>query len=166
MFEIYLILATCFLLPICCLITNNLIYIYRQLKSLKDIEETTNIMCIDNKNILYVANIYINRKKWLDCITILEFYMQQTRINEPIILGQYYNYIGLCYQSVNIYKIATQYYLKAYHKAPLTKQTLKNLANIYKLSGDIDSASKINQKLIGLNNTKNIPSITLNKKNN
>ncbi|KAI0556424.1 ycf37 (chloroplast) [Gracilaria domingensis] len=151
MFEIYLILATCFLLPICYLITNNLIYIYHQLKSLKDIEETTNIRCIDNKYILYAAHIYINRKKWLDCITILEFYMKQIRISELTTLVEYYNCIGLCYQYVNIYKTATEYYLKAYNKAPSTKQTLKNLANIYKLSGDIESASKLHQKLTRLN---------------
>nr|YP_010198130.1 hypothetical protein LK226_pgp176 [Gracilaria ornata]UAD86546.1 hypothetical protein [Gracilaria ornata] len=156
MFEIYLILVTCFLLPICFLITNNLIYIYHQLKSLKQIEETTNPMNIDNKHILYIAKIYIHRKKWLDCITILEFYMKQIKINEPIILVQYYNYIGLCYQSVNIYKIATKYYLKAYNKAPFIKQTLKNLANIYKLSGDTESASKIYYQLNGLNENKDI----------
>nr|YP_010198334.1 hypothetical protein LK148_pgp176 [Gracilaria pachydermatica]UAD86750.1 hypothetical protein [Gracilaria pachydermatica] len=155
MFEIYLILATCFLLSICFLITNNLIYIYHQLKFLKKIEETINIMSIENQHILYIAKIYINRKQWLDCITILEFYMKQVRINELIILVQYYNYIGLCYQSVNIYTIATKYYLKAYNKAPFIKQTLKNLVNIYKLSGDIESASHIHQKLTDLNENRN-----------
>nr|YP_010198716.1 hypothetical protein LK101_pgp176 [Gracilaria tikvahiae]UAD87949.1 hypothetical protein [Gracilaria tikvahiae] len=156
MFEIYLILASCFLLPICFLITNNLMYIYHQLKSLKHIEETTNIISMENKDILYVANIYVNRKKWLDCITILEFYMKQIRINELIFLVQYYNCIGLCYQSVNIYKIAAKYYLKAYNKAPFIKQTLKNLVNVYKLSGDIESASQIHQKLTDLNENKNM----------
>nr|YP_010197517.1 hypothetical protein LK244_pgp176 [Gracilaria flabelliformis subsp. simplex]UAD85933.1 hypothetical protein [Gracilaria flabelliformis subsp. simplex] len=156
MFEIYLILVTCFLLPICFLITNNLIYIYHQLKSLKQIEETANLMNIDNKHILYIAQIYINRKKWLDCITILEFYRKQIKINELIILVQYYNYIGLCYQSINIYKIATKYYLKAYDKAPFIKQTLKNLANIYKLSGDTDNASKIYDQLTNLSKDKDI----------
>nr|YP_009732463.1 hypothetical protein [Gracilaria textorii]QHS70960.1 hypothetical protein [Gracilaria textorii] len=156
MFEIYLILVTCFLLPICFLITNNLIYIYHHLKFVKQIEEKTNMMKIDNKHILYIAKIYINRKKWLDCITILEFHMKQVKINELIILVQYYNYIGSCYQSVNIYKIATKYYLKAYNKAPCIKQTLKNLANIYKLSGDIESTSKINDQLIGLNTNEDI----------
>nr|YP_010195469.1 hypothetical protein LK149_pgp175 [Gracilaria baiana]UAD82866.1 hypothetical protein [Gracilaria baiana] len=156
MFEIYLILATCFLLPICYLITNNLIYIYHQLKSLKNIEETKNIIYVDNKYILYAANIYINRKKWLDCITILELYMKQIRISELTILVKYYNCIGLCYQCANIYKIATQYYLKAYNKAPLIRQNLKNLANIYKLSGDIESASELHQKLIRLNKHEDI----------
>nr|UAD87742.1 hypothetical protein [Gracilaria textorii] len=156
MFEIYLILATCLLLPICFLITKNIIYIYYQLKSLKHIEEITNIMSIENKHILYIANVYVNRKKWLDCITILEFYMKQIRINELIILVQCYNYMGLCYQSVNSYKIATKYYLKAYNKAPFIKQTLKNLANIYKLSGDIEKASQIHQKLTNLNENKNM----------
>nr|YP_010197927.1 hypothetical protein LK227_pgp175 [Gracilaria multipartita]UAD86343.1 hypothetical protein [Gracilaria multipartita] len=155
MFEIYLILVTCFLLPICFLITNNLIYIYHHLKSLKQITKKSMIN-IDNKDILYVAKIYINRKKWLDCITILEFYMKQIRINELIISAQYYNYIGLCYQSVNIYKIATKYYLKAYNKAPFIKQTLQNLANIYKLSNDTESANKIQNKLTNLNKNEDI----------
>nr|YP_009732200.1 hypothetical protein [Gracilaria spinulosa]QHS70759.1 hypothetical protein [Gracilaria spinulosa] len=156
MFEIYLILATCFLLPICFLITNNIIYIYHHLKFLNQIEEKTNIINTDNKHVLDIAKIYISRKKWLDCITILEFYMKQININELIILVQYYNYIGLCYQSVNIYKIATKYYLKAYNKAPYIKQTLKNLANIYKLSGNIKSASKINDQLTDLNKNEDI----------
>nr|YP_009019518.1 hypothetical protein [Gracilaria salicornia]AHH24486.1 hypothetical protein [Gracilaria salicornia]UAD87538.1 hypothetical protein [Gracilaria salicornia] len=151
MFEIYLILVTCLLLPICYLITNSITYIYYQLKCLKDIQETKNIMCIDNTYILYIANIYIKRKKWLDCIAMLEFYMTKVRVNEAKMLAQYYNYIGLCYQNTNIYKIAQKYYLKAYNKAPLTKQILKNLASIYKLSGDIENANKIHEKLIVLN---------------
>nr|YP_010195878.1 hypothetical protein LK221_pgp177 [Gracilaria bursa-pastoris]UAD83275.1 hypothetical protein [Gracilaria bursa-pastoris] len=158
MFEIYLILVTCFLLPICFLITNNLIYIYHHLKSLKQIEKITNknMINIDNKHILYLAKIYINRKKWLDCITILEFHMKQIRINKLIISAEYYNYIGLCYQYVNIYKIATKYHLKAYNKAPFIKQTLQYLANIYKISGDIERANEIHNKLTNLNSNEGI----------
>uniref|UniRef100_A0AAU7YPK1 Ycf37 n=1 Tax=Gracilaria hainanensis TaxID=2871843 RepID=A0AAU7YPK1_9FLOR len=151
MFEIYLILVTCFLLPICYLITHSITYMYHQLKSLKNIPEAKNLMCINNTNILYLANTYINRKRWLDCITMLEFYITQIRTNEIKVIAQYYNCMGLCYQNANIYKIAQQYYLKAYDKTPLEKQILINLANIYKLSGDTENATKIYEKLFSLN---------------
>nr|YP_009510572.1 hypothetical protein [Gracilaria ferox]AXI96245.1 hypothetical protein [Gracilaria ferox] len=156
MFEIYLILATCFLLPICFLITRNIIYIYQQLQSLNDVEKTKDIINIENKHIVYIAKIYINRKKWLDCITLLESYMKKIKINEQTILIQYYNYIGLCYQSIKMYKIAKKYYLQAYNKAPCIKQTLKNLANMYKLSGDTKNASKIYNELTVLNKNEDI----------
>nr|YP_010196701.1 hypothetical protein LKZ11_pgp178 [Gracilaria cliftonii]UAD84505.1 hypothetical protein [Gracilaria cliftonii] len=152
MFEIYLILITCFLLPICYLITNNLKYIYNQIETLKNIYNAKNEKQISNKNILYVANTYMNRKKWLDCITMLEFYINQINIDEVKVIAKYYNHIGLCYESTYIYKIAQQYYLKAYNKSPSEKEILKNLANIYKISGNTDNANKINQKLISLNN--------------
>nr|YP_010198540.1 hypothetical protein LK037_pgp149 [Gracilaria pacifica]UAD86956.1 hypothetical protein [Gracilaria pacifica] len=154
MFEVYLILVTCFLLPICYLITNSLISIYHQVKTLMNIKKST--IYINNKNVLYLAKIYIHRKQWLDCITMIEFYMTQIVINETTTIVQYYNYIALCYQSINMYTIAKKYYLKAYQQEPLNKHILKNLANIYKLSGDIENANKTDQKLIELNEYQDI----------
>nr|YP_010197110.1 hypothetical protein LK098_pgp176 [Crassiphycus crassissimus]UAD84914.1 hypothetical protein [Crassiphycus crassissimus]UAD85118.1 hypothetical protein [Crassiphycus crassissimus] len=156
MFEVYLMLITCFLLPICYLITNSLKYIYNQIEILKSIQKTKNKKNIDHKKIIYAANVYMNRKQWIDCITMLEFYINQITVNEVKIKAQYYNYIGLCYQSAYIYKIAQKYYLKAYNKLPLEKEILKNLANIYKISGDIENAQKIDQKLILLNKHQNV----------
>nr|UAD87131.1 hypothetical protein [Gracilaria pacifica] len=155
MFEVYLILVTCFLLPICYLITNSLISIYDEVKTLMNIRKKST-MYINNKNVLYIAKIYIHRKQWLDCITMIEFYMIQIVINETTTIVQYYNYIALCYQSIKIYTIAKKYYLKAYQQEPLNKDILKNLANIYKLSGDIESANKTDQQLIELNKYQDI----------
>nr|YP_009510776.1 hypothetical protein [Gracilaria gracilis]AXI96449.1 hypothetical protein [Gracilaria gracilis] len=155
MFEVYLILVTSFLLPICYLITNSIISTYHQIKTIMNIQKKS-IMYIDHKHILYLAKIYIYRKKWLDCITMLEFYMTQIAINETTIIAQSYNYIALCYQSINMYTIAQKYYLKAYQKEPLNKHILNNLANVYKISGDIENADKIDQKLIKLNKYQDI----------
>nr|YP_010196083.1 hypothetical protein LK014_pgp180 [Gracilaria caudata]UAD83480.1 hypothetical protein [Gracilaria caudata] len=156
MFEVYLILITCFLLPICYLITNSLKYIYNQIEILKSIQKTKNKKNIHNKHIMSIANIYMNRKQWLDCITMLEFYINQNTIDEIAVKAQYCNCIGLCYQSAYIYKMAQKYYLKAYNKLPFKKEILKNLVNIYKISGDIESANKIDQELILLNKHHNI----------
>nr|YP_009346939.1 hypothetical protein [Gracilaria firma]APR74474.1 hypothetical protein [Gracilaria firma] len=149
MFELYLVLITCFLLPTCYLITNSLRYIYDQIKTINKIQKINNKTQLNNKKILSLIKIYINRKKWLDCITMLEASINQIPINK--ISAEYYNYIGLCYESANMYKIAQRYYLKAYNISPLEKNILKNLANIYKISGDIKNAKKINQRLILLN---------------
>nr|UAD84098.1 hypothetical protein [Gracilaria changii] len=149
MFELYLVLITCFLLPTCYLITNSLRYMYNQIETINKIQKINHRTQLNSKKILFLTNIYINRKKWLDCITMLEFYINQIRINK--VRAEYYNYIGLCYESTYMYKIAQKYYLKAYNISPLEKNILKNLANIYKISGDIKNAKKINQRLFLLN---------------
>nr|YP_009731998.1 hypothetical protein [Gracilaria edulis]QHS70568.1 hypothetical protein [Gracilaria edulis]UAD85524.1 hypothetical protein [Gracilaria edulis] len=130
MFELYIIIIICFLLPICYFITNNLKYIYKQANILNNIKKPKDTIYIEHQNIIYIINTYIKRKKWLYCITMLEFYINQSSIDEDKILANYYNYIGLCYQLMDIDKIAKKYYLKAYNKQPNNKEILKNLNNI------------------------------------
>nr|YP_009510980.1 hypothetical protein [Hydropuntia rangiferina]AXI96653.1 hypothetical protein [Hydropuntia rangiferina]UAD87336.1 hypothetical protein [Hydropuntia rangiferina] len=130
MFELYIIILICFLLPVCYFITNNLKYIYKQANILNNIKKLENKIYIEYKDIIYIINTYIKRKKWLHCIAMLEFYLNQSSISENKILANYYNYIGLCYQLIDMYKIAKKYYLKAYNKQPNNKEILKNLNNI------------------------------------
>nr|YP_010198919.1 hypothetical protein LK147_pgp172 [Hydropuntia urvillei]UAD88368.1 hypothetical protein [Hydropuntia urvillei] len=130
MFELYIITLICFLLPLCYFITNNIKSIYKQINTLNNIKGKKNKIHVKNEYILYVTKTYISRKKWLHCITMLDFYTEQCKTDDNTIIANYYNYIGLCYQCVHLDKIAKKYYLKAYNKEPISKQALKKLNNI------------------------------------
>nr|YP_009244527.1 hypothetical protein Gchil_118 [Agarophyton chilense]AMK96769.1 hypothetical protein Gchil_118 [Agarophyton chilense]ASP44664.1 hypothetical protein [Agarophyton chilense]UAD84301.1 hypothetical protein [Agarophyton chilense] len=147
MFELYLIILICPLLLICYLITNSLTSIYIQIKVIRNIKEIKRQLYLENDYILYISYLYMKRKKWLCCITMLEFYIDQIKINEIEMIGEFYNCIGLCYQAIEMYKIAKRYYLEACKRTPLQQHILKNLANIYNAVGDIKNANKIYQRI-------------------
>lgn len=77
--------------------------------------ETKKNIYIENKNISYLANAYIKRKKWFYCITMLEYCIHYNQIarDKPKNRAIYYNYLGLCYQMIKMNKIAEKYYSKA-----------------------------------------------------
>lgn len=135
------------MLLVCYLITNSLVSIYTQIRVINNIEPIKDKISLGNDYILYITRLYMKRKKWLYCITMLEFYINQIKIHETEITGEYYNCIGSCYQAIKMYKIAKKYYLKAYKRTPSRQHILKNLANIYNTVGDIKNAKKIYQRL-------------------
>nr|YP_009511185.1 hypothetical protein [Gracilariopsis longissima]AXI97062.1 hypothetical protein [Gracilariopsis longissima]UAD88978.1 hypothetical protein [Gracilariopsis longissima] len=152
MFELYLILVISLLLPICYFITNSLRTLYIQIYILKEILKLNNKHELQKDYILRLARVYIKRKKWLYCMTMLEFYINQTQNSRYI--AQYYNCIGLCYQYIKSYEIAKTYYLRAYKKEPSIIDIMKNLANIYQICGDKENANKIKKKYLILNENK------------
>nr|YP_010199324.1 hypothetical protein LK036_pgp183 [Gracilariopsis tenuifrons]UAD89182.1 hypothetical protein [Gracilariopsis tenuifrons] len=152
MFELYLILVISLLLPICYFITNSLRTLYIQIYISKEILKLNNKYTLQKDYILRLAQVYINRKKWLYCTTMLEFYINQTENSRYI--AEYYNCIGLCYQYIKSYEIAKSYYLKAYNKEPSIIYIIKNLANIYQICGDKENANEIKKKYFLLNENK------------
>nr|YP_009500348.1 hypothetical protein [Gracilariopsis heteroclada]AXE43510.1 hypothetical protein [Gracilariopsis heteroclada] len=144
MFELYLILVISLLLLICYFITNSLYMLYSQAYILQKLFKLNNKYKLPKDDILNLAKVYIKRKQWLYCTTMLEFYIDQTQSNQHI--AEYYNYLGLCYQYIKLYEIAKSYYLKAYNKEPSIKYIIKNLANIYKICGDKENFNKLKNK--------------------
>nr|YP_009237894.1 photosystem I assembly protein Ycf37 [Gracilariopsis lemaneiformis]YP_009294705.1 hypothetical protein Gch_106 [Gracilariopsis chorda]AJO68351.1 hypothetical protein [Gracilariopsis lemaneiformis]AML79950.1 photosystem I assembly protein Ycf37 [Gracilariopsis lemaneiformis]AOM66965.1 hypothetical protein Gch_106 [Gracilariopsis chorda]UAD88773.1 hypothetical protein [Gracilariopsis chorda] len=152
MFELYLILVISLLIPISYSITNSLRTLYKQAYILQEIFKLNNKHKLPKDYISNLVKVYIKRKKWLDCTTMLEFHINQKQNSQSI--AEYYNYLGLCYQYVKLYEIAKSYYLQAYTKEPSINYIIKNLANIYQICGDKENANKMKNKYLVLNENK------------
>nr|YP_009244328.1 hypothetical protein Gvag_119 [Gelidium vagum]AMK96570.1 hypothetical protein Gvag_119 [Gelidium vagum] len=129
MIIIYLIL----ILPICFFLTQEIKRISKFLLILqKDkyiLSKPISLINIDQKKVLNLAQAYINRKQWLNCIILLEKYLHDSTNSIDII--EIYKCIGFCYLSKNFYYLAENYYKQGLEKCPTDSNCLQNLKNIY-----------------------------------
>nr|YP_009295853.1 hypothetical protein Schim_107 [Schimmelmannia schousboei]AOM64788.1 hypothetical protein Schim_107 [Schimmelmannia schousboei] len=146
MFQLYLICAICFLLPICFLISSELY----KLIARNIIYWNINNKSIKKENILGLANIYIKTKKWLTCILMLEFHLD----NE--INFEYYNCLGFCYQQISLNEKAKFYYLQASYQEPHNIICLQNVAKIYDILNDQQNAIKSYKKILSIDTSNQI----------
>nr|QCI09081.1 hypothetical protein [Inkyuleea mariana] len=150
--RLYLVLTICFLIPICFLVSVELLNLFRRNILFNRRVEFIQSIQINKEQILALAKVYINKQKWLTCILMLEFYISLNSINN----ANYYNCIGFCYQKILLNKIAKYYYINAMLLSPDSLSILKNVANIYKICGDTDNASKVYDKILQINKINNI----------
>nr|WCH54664.1 hypothetical protein [Hypnea edeniana] len=144
MIKIYL---TCLILILCtaCSITTNGIYKIYQNYKLVDSN-------INHKDLFELLQVYIKQKNWLDCIIRVE---QKTK-TEQTVATEYYNIIGYCYYSLEIYYLATYYYQKALEQEPNNMITLFSLGKIYKLTKKYKKARRMYNHIIILDSNNKI----------
>lgn len=78
------------------------------------------------KDVLFLIDIYIIRKQWLDCILFLE-----SEIKKDCENIDYYNALGFCYFSLELYSYSKSYYSQALILEPSSIQVLTQLGQIY-----------------------------------
>nr|WCH55461.1 hypothetical protein [Hypnea pseudomusciformis] len=137
MIKIYL-ASLILILSTACFITT--IEIYKNFKNYSFLYLETN----KNHNQLFkVLQIHIKQKNWLTCIlTIEEKIKKENKL--PI---EYYNIIGYCYSSINIYTLADYYYQKALYKEPNNIITLLSLGKIYTITKKYKEAYSIYNRI-------------------
>ena len=149
MLKLYLITLTCFLAIISFIVTYE---IYRIFNDYVIINNKLSYNQEAVQDDLYLAKVYMKRKKWLSCIFMLEKGISQ----ENIYIAKNYNILGFCYYNVKQYKCAEQYYKEATKKEPNNTIFLCNLAKIYVLTKQYQNAKKTYQQVIKIdkNNKK------------
>lgn len=73
MFQLYLVLIILFLVPLCYLATNSILKISTQVLTLSKIKNWQDLKRLEKNDFFYIKNMYIDRRKWLHCILMLEF---------------------------------------------------------------------------------------------
>nr|WCH56255.1 hypothetical protein [Hypnea sp.] len=121
MLKIYLVSLILILFGICSIISNEVYKISNNYILLY--HEKTN----EYKNILKIAQAYINKKKWVSCIVLLE---QSTKKGETFLID-YYNALGYCYCYIKIYTLAEFYYNQTINQDAENIIALCNLGNLY-----------------------------------
>lgn len=146
MIKIYLTSLILILCAACSITTNEIYKIYRNYKLVN--------LKINNppQSLLKLLQVYIKKKNWLSCIIKVE----QKIKKEKKLATEYYNIIGYCYYSLEIYYIATHYYQKAIEQEPDNIITLFSLGKIYKLTKQYKKAYKIYNQIITLDSSNTI----------
>nr|QCI04061.1 hypothetical protein [Antithamnionella ternifolia] len=153
-FRLYLVIAILFLIPICFIITKELINSILYLIVVKRIKRIS-IQQTNNTDIVRLLQYYLKRQKWLTCILMLESYKTTDRIN-------YFNLLGICYQKVACYIVAEYYYLKATKHDSTNITILQNLATIYKLLYKEYELKKICDVILSLDSNNSLAKKYLN----
>nr|YP_009773953.1 conserved hypothetical plastid protein [Caulacanthus okamurae]QIZ74570.1 conserved hypothetical plastid protein [Caulacanthus okamurae] len=143
MLKIYLLCLTCFLLPVCFLIT---LEIYKTLKN------HIVVYYSNNSNSLNSTQAYIRQKKWLTCIKILEKNIALQKKSTT----KYYNILGFCYYYINEYQLSEYYYEQVLKQKPNNISILYKLAKVYLLNKKDKDAKNIYQKILKLDKNNNI----------
>jgi len=133
-FRLYLVIAIAFLMPICLIITNELIEFISCFIIIRQYVKNINFLELHSDKILILFQYYLKKQKWLTCILMLESF-KQISINESS------NLLGICYQKINCNIIAEYYYLEASHYYPNNIKILQNLVNIYNM---LDKTNELN----------------------
>lgn len=136
--TLYLFLVFIFLIPIFLLINSQLlrlIFSFINFKRILVSRKISNKDVLSIDQILTLANIYIQRKQWFECILLLE-----SEIEHDVDNLYYYNLTGYCYYSMNLNDLAKLYYLKALALSPSSVMILINLAKVYHLLEEFDNA--------------------------
>ena len=132
MFQLYLVFIILFLTPICYLAGSQLVKLLVENHLFKSLILLDRNQRLTKEQVLFLAKIYINKKQWLSCILMLEFYSKIDKPNS----GEYCNSIGFCYQLMNLNRLAKYYYSQAKKISPSNILFLKNLANAYLICND------------------------------
>nr|YP_008144759.1 Ycf37 [Grateloupia taiwanensis]AGO19947.1 Ycf37 [Grateloupia taiwanensis] len=144
MFQLYLVFIILFLIPLCYLVTNEIVKLLFENRLSKSLIPLGRSQKLTKEQVLSLAKIYIRKKQWLSCILMLEFYAKIDNSN----LGEYYNSIGFCYQLIDFNLLAKDYYSQARAFSPSNILFLKNLAKVYWLCNNLqDSLSTYKQIL-------------------
>lgn len=129
MITIYLIL----IIPICFFLTkdvkNIITFLFIIQRSTYLLSKSNSLSHIDQGKILSLAQAYINRKQWLNCIILLEEYLNKSISHTNLI--EIYKCIGFCYLSKDFYQLAEDYYKRGLEKSPSNIECLQKLRNIY-----------------------------------
>nr|YP_009546590.1 hypothetical protein [Gelidium kathyanniae]AYO27938.1 hypothetical protein [Gelidium kathyanniae] len=129
MIIIYLIL----IVPICFFLTKEIknisIFLLIAQKQTYLLSKSTSLINFYEKDILSLAQAYISRKQWINCIMLLERYLNESTDNTNLI--EIYKCIGFCYFSKSFYRLAEDYYKKGLEKSPSNFDCLQNLKRIY-----------------------------------
>nr|YP_009244129.1 hypothetical protein Gele_120 [Gelidium elegans]AMK96371.1 hypothetical protein Gele_120 [Gelidium elegans] len=129
MIIIYLML----IIPICFFLTKEIKNIITSLLIIQRntylLNRSNSLSNIHQEKILSLAQAYISRKQWLNCIIILEEYLNESISNIDLI--EIYKCIGFCYFSKEFYPLAEDYYKKGLEKFPSNIECLQNLRHIY-----------------------------------
>nr|YP_010903207.1 hypothetical protein REP76_pgp170 [Hypnea cornuta]WCH55660.1 hypothetical protein [Hypnea cornuta] len=124
MIKIYLNLLI-LILSTACLITT--LEIYRTFKNYSFLYLKSNK---NHNEFVELLQVHIRQKNWLACILEIEEKIKQ----EENLQIEYYNIIGYCYYSINIYNLADYYYQKALYKESNNIITLLSLGKIYTIT--------------------------------
>nr|YP_009488641.1 Ycf37 [Grateloupia filicina]AWD77363.1 Ycf37 [Grateloupia filicina] len=146
MFQLYLVFIILFLIPICYLVTNEIVKFLFESRLFKFLIPLDRSRKLTKEQVLSLAKIYIRKKQWLSCILMLEFYSKIDNSN----LGEYYNSIGFCYQLINLNILAKDYYDQARASSPSNILFLKNLAKAYGLCNDLQASLSIYEQILEL----------------
>nr|YP_010902809.1 hypothetical protein REP59_pgp171 [Hypnea flava]WCH54863.1 hypothetical protein [Hypnea flava] len=144
MIKTYLTFLILILCTACSITTNEIYKIYQNYKLINS--------SFNHKDIFELLQIYIKQNKWLACIIKVE----QKHKKEKNLAAEYYNIIGYCYYSLEIYYLATYYYQKALEKEPNNIITLFSLGKIYKLTKKYKKAYNIYDQIIMLDSNNKI----------
>nr|WOA02372.1 hypothetical protein [Gloiopeltis furcata] len=155
MLNLYFISLTCLLLPISILITNGLTTLASQYIRINQ-HIKNNHQTHDQK--INLAKIYIQRKKWLQAIKILE---SSIKDKENIFL-KHYSYIGSCYLYLKKYKLAEYYYKKALQKDSKNILAMSGLANLYYETKRRKDAKMIYKQILVINKEDKISNLKRN----
>nr|YP_009565282.1 hypothetical protein [Gelidium sinicola]QBA96633.1 hypothetical protein [Gelidium sinicola] len=129
MIIIYLVL----IVPICFFLTREIknisIFLLIAQKKTYLLSKSTSLSNFYEEDILSLAQVYISRKQWINCIMLLERYLNES--TNDINLIEIYKCIGFCYFSKSFYCLAEDYYRKGLEKSPSNIDCLQNLKRIY-----------------------------------
>nr|YP_010902410.1 hypothetical protein REP52_pgp172 [Hypnea nidifica]WCH54265.1 hypothetical protein [Hypnea nidifica] len=146
MIKIYLTSLILILFTACSITTKET---YKTYQNYKLIHSTLNSK---NKELFELLQAYIKQKNWLACIIKVE---QKIQI-EKTLETEYYNIIGYCYYSLEIYNLAIHYYTKALKQEPNNMITLLSLGKTYKITQKFEKAYNIYNKIIILDSNNKI----------
>nr|YP_009397753.1 hypothetical protein [Sonderella linearis]ARW66939.1 hypothetical protein [Sonderella linearis] len=145
LFRSYIVISLLLLLPLSMYLTLELWQIF-QFILFKQIN-------LDKNNYLRILNVYIDRKKWLLCISFLEV----SSLFNVIAMDINLMYLAYCYRNLNYYNIAEYYYLKAIFYSPCNIIILSNLASMYNLLGRKNDAINLYRQIYSLDSSYSIP---------
>nr|AOM64612.1 hypothetical protein Riqu_133 [Riquetophycus sp.] len=139
MLTLYFICLLFFLIPISILITyeiNMLINLYYL--SIKIKSEKNDIIVIN------LVKLYIRRRRWLFSIRLLEDSLSHNGNTN------YYNYLGICYSTLQQYTIARYHYEQVLKIDPDNLMSLSGIAKLYILTNQSDKAFEAYMKILNI----------------
>nr|YP_009296055.1 hypothetical protein Schiz_107 [Schizymenia dubyi]AOM64990.1 hypothetical protein Schiz_107 [Schizymenia dubyi] len=152
LFQLYLVLIIVFLIPICLFISIGIQKVYYQNILIHSLMSNKNFRTIDIHNSFKIIKTYINIKRWLSCILMLEFFIEQKANN----IEEYYKYLGLCYENIEVNSLAQQYYQRALKIDPKNVFILQHLGKIQKLAGETQKALQTYKVILSIDRTNQI----------
>lgn len=147
----YLICLILFLLVICLLSTVTIYnVISKNIYINKNISQTKNNIQVEK--ILELTKIYMNQKRWLSCILLLE----KNSITKDPFIENYYNIIGFCYYHLKIYTLSEYYYNQAIREQPTNIIILCNLGRVYVKNKKYKQAISVYRKVLQIEDNNKV----------
>nr|YP_010204045.1 hypothetical protein LK038_pgp136 [Ahnfeltia fastigiata]UAT97626.1 hypothetical protein Ahn.fas.Ore.pt_086 [Ahnfeltia fastigiata] len=142
--RIYLTILILFLLPICFIITMQLIKLIMRENIINSSQHQNEGEDFSHEYILVIAQIYIEKKMWFSCISMIESKLNSSVQFDP----KYYNCIGFCYYNAKKYGLAKDYYNNAININPYYTLALSNLAKTYRNMGDKEKSKLVYNRIL------------------